>query len=88
MDQSTSDIEQAVTAAIVDIARDSQLDETEALSTLNTCAADMSVIERAQMLEALGGVKFKTIKDLADQITLINEGQKRETEGKMRPTSE
>lgn len=88
MDQRTSDIEQAVNAAIIDIARDSQLDETEALSTLSTCAKDMSAIERSQMLEALNGVRFKTMKDLADQISLINEGQKRETEGKLRPTSE
>ncbi len=88
MDNATSGIEGAVSAAIIDIARDSGLDEAEAIAALNTHAVDMSTTERAQMLEALGGVHYGSIQELSDQIALINEGQKKEIEAKQRPTSE
>lgn len=84
----TTNIEEGVIATMKDIAKDNHLEEAEALDTLNSCAADMSAIEKAQMLEALDGVRFGSIKELAHQITLINEGQKREQDGKMRPSSE
>lgn len=87
MDNGTSGIEGAVQAAIIDIARDSGLDEAEALNALHIHAVDMSTTERAQMLEALGGVHYGSIQELADQIALINAGQKNELEAKTRPTS-
>ncbi len=80
MNDKTAGIAGAVNAAIIDIARDSGLNEAEAVEALNTCAADMSTTEKAQMLEALGGVHYESIKELADQITMINAGQKRELE--------
>lgn len=87
MDNATSGMEGAVQAAIIDIARDSGLDETETINALNTYAVDMTTSERAQMLEALGGVHYASVQELADQIALINAGQKRELEEKSRPTS-
>ena len=80
MNDETTGIAGAVNAAIIDIARDSGLNEAEAIEALNTCTADMSTTERAQMLEALGGVHYESIKELADQMTMINAGQKRERE--------
>jgi hypothetical protein len=88
MDNGTMGFDDDINAAILDIARDNGFDEGEAVETLNACATDMSPLERAQMLEALGGVRFETIKDLARQITEINAGQQREIQDKMRPTSE
>lgn len=87
MDNVTSGMEGAVQAAIIDIARDSGLDEAETINALNTYAVDMTTSERAQMLEALGGVHYRSVQELADQIALINAGQKKELEEKMRPTS-
>ena len=87
MDNVTSGMEGAVQAAIIDIARDSGLDEAETINALNTYAVDMTTSERAQMLEALGGVHYGSVKELADQIALINEGQKKEMEAKQRPSS-
>lgn len=77
MNDETTGIAGAVNAAIIDIARDSGLSEVEAIEALNTCAADMSTTEKAQMLEALGGVHYESTKELADQITMINAGEKR-----------
>ncbi len=88
MDNDISSIETGVIDTIKDIARDNQLDEQEAINTLNTAAVDMSPLERAQMLEALDGVRFKSIEALAKQIAQINEGQKRERDGKTAPSSE
>ena len=88
MDDGISAIERDVNAAIIDIAKDNGLDETEAINTLNTAAADMTAMERAQMLEALDGGRFDSIADLAKQIAEINEGQKRELDGKTAPSSE